>query len=156
MELFFGARVVTEMAQSSYEKLKGENLILTALLKRASGEPLTKAETEILVEVAKSRALEIELRQKFELGGAIEKALFGSPNTARSDAVAKSVEDADTLESAVAKSFRGTNSSLTDRRTRAIKDAVFAPSKPTKKAAPAEKISNVRADIEGKPRQSCC
>jgi hypothetical protein len=62
-------------AQTTIANLRYENLVKTALLKRACGEPLNAQEREVMDEIAKARELDRALREKFELGGAIEKVL---------------------------------------------------------------------------------
>jgi hypothetical protein len=56
-------------------KLREDNLRMSALLKRASGEPLTAEEKEYIEELAKARALTERLEQQYDLDGAIRKAL---------------------------------------------------------------------------------
>jgi hypothetical protein len=63
------------MAHEHIARLKQDNLIMSALLKRAAGEPLKPEEKEVLAEIAKARALERRLREKYTLEGVIEKVL---------------------------------------------------------------------------------
>lgn len=154
------------MAHEHIQRLKAENTAMSALLKRATGEPLNDAEREYVAETAKSHALENRLREKYDLSGAISKALrsAGKPVNLlppQSADVTKSAEG-DTIEAAIAKSFAGTKTSLTldphigpdivtaaqtlmtRERDAAAAEAVAKSKRP--------KISNVRADITGQPR----
>src|SRR5436309_1031708 len=76
-------------AQTTIANLRQENLVKTALLKRACGEPLNAQEKEVMEEIAKARALDRRLRETYTLEGVIEKVLreptsnqtFGDPGS---------------------------------------------------------------------------
>src|SRR5437867_1452908 len=56
-------------AQTTIAKLRQDNLVLSALVKKASGETLTADESEVLTEMKKAYDLEQRLREKHDLGG---------------------------------------------------------------------------------------
>src|SRR5436189_6289681 len=60
---------------SRLDSVKQDNIRRAALVKNAAGEPLNAQEREVIEEIAKARALEQRLRERLELGGAIEKLL---------------------------------------------------------------------------------
>src|SRR5438128_1877838 len=93
-------------AQTTITKLREENILMAALLKKASGESLNAAEKEALAEVHKGRALEARLREKFDLHGAIEKAF--QPRESRSlpaQDIDVSKASGDSLEHAIVTAF---------------------------------------------------
>jgi hypothetical protein len=62
-------------AQDTIRKQREQNAVMAALLKRATGETLSAEDRALLAEFAKARQLEQALRERYDLAGAIEKAL---------------------------------------------------------------------------------
>ncbi len=118
------------MAHAHIARLKQDNLILSALVKKAAGEKLNSDEAEVLAELKKARELNARLVERYDLGGAIEKALRnrqGGGNTVAFDS-------ADAME-------RIGRSTLAREKVKEL-DA--------RDAEEAEKRAKVRADIERK------
>lgn len=100
------------MAHEHIARLKQENLVLSALVKRASREPLSPEEQEVVAELAKSRALEGRLRAKYDLGGAIERAFatgsHAGPTIPPQDAEVEKAVGGDNIETAIVAAFANT------------------------------------------------
>jgi hypothetical protein len=144
------------MAHAHIARLKQDNLILSALVKKAAGEKLSSDEAEVLAELKEARELEARLAEKYDIGGAITKALSGSsgysvrglpPQERGVEKAANAPEDMhDAIEKALTPSGRPTHGDATP-----ILDMFEAEEEPTKKDAPKSKT---RQDIEqsGIPR----
>jgi len=62
-------------SMSMLRKAREDNLAMSALLKHATGERLTTEEKAVIEEFKKARELEARLAEKYDIGGAITKAL---------------------------------------------------------------------------------
>jgi hypothetical protein len=67
-------------SQSMLKKAREDNLAMSALLKQVTGERLTTEEKAVIEEFKKARELEARLAEKYDISGAITKALSGRPS----------------------------------------------------------------------------
>jgi hypothetical protein len=142
-------------SQTTKARLREENATMAALLKRATGEPLTAEDREILVEVAKHAALERRLRETYTLEGAIEKCLRGAGQSPGPGLPAHEAEVAkasgDTVSAAIAKAFDGTRTATTNELAGRARDGVI---EHLGTAADVLKSRNAKPDAEAEAREA--
>lgn len=112
-------------AQTTIQKLREDNLAMSALLKTQAGEPLSPEEKEFVAQLRKNAELEQRLAERYDLGGAILKALR-NPSGFHAKLPMQDAETQKAIDVTKAKGF--------DTLEGAIIAAFARPSTPTRKS----------------------